>query len=127
MCPPDDDLPPVPPAASPVSDEYRFPCENCGAQLRFSPGQRRLTCEYCGHEQDIPATEAQRDHALEALDLREALADHVPPEAMEEHRARQCLKDMIEPVYVARMAVFLASDDAAMCTAQDFLVEGGTI
>ena len=49
------------------------------------------------------------------------------PEAMEEHRARQCLKDMIEPVYVARMAVFLASDDAAMCTAQDFLVEGGTI
>lgn len=49
------------------------------------------------------------------------------PEALEEHRARQCLKDMIEPVYVARMAVFLASDDAAMCTAQDFLVEAGTI
>lgn len=49
------------------------------------------------------------------------------PEAMEDHRARQCLKDMIEPVYVARMAVFLASDDAAMCTAQDFLVEAGTI
>lgn len=49
------------------------------------------------------------------------------PESLEEHRARQCLKDMIEPVYVARMAVFLASDDAAMCTAQDFLVEGGTI
>jgi NAD(P)-dependent dehydrogenase (short-subunit alcohol dehydrogenase family) len=49
------------------------------------------------------------------------------PEAMEAHRDRQCLKDMIEPVYVARMAVFLASDDAAMCTAQDFLVEAGTI
>ena len=49
------------------------------------------------------------------------------PEALEAHRDRQCLKDMIEPVYVARMAVFLASDDAAMCTAQDFLVEGGTI
>ena len=49
------------------------------------------------------------------------------PEALEAHRDRQCLKDMIEPVYVARMAVFLASDDAAMCTAQDFLVEAGTI
>lgn len=49
------------------------------------------------------------------------------PEALEEHRERQCLKDMIEPVYVARMAVFLASDDAAMCTAQNFMVEAGTI
>ncbi len=49
------------------------------------------------------------------------------PEAMEAHRERQCLKDMIEPVYVARMAVFLASDDAAMSTAQYFMVEGGTI
>jgi NAD(P)-dependent dehydrogenase (short-subunit alcohol dehydrogenase family) len=34
---------------------------------------------------------------------------------------------MIEPVYVARMVLFLASDDAAMCTAQNFLVEGGTV
>lgn len=49
------------------------------------------------------------------------------PEATEAHRERQCLKDMIEPVYVARMALFLASDDAAMCTGQDFLVEGGVI
>ena len=49
------------------------------------------------------------------------------PEALEAHRDRQCLKDMIEPVYVARMAVFLASDDAAMCTAQNFMVEGGSI
>lgn len=49
------------------------------------------------------------------------------PEATRAHRERQCLKDMIEPVYVARMAVFLASDDAAMCTGQDFLVEGGAI
>lgn len=49
------------------------------------------------------------------------------PAAMAEHRERQCLKDMIEPVYVARMAVFLASDDAAMCTASNFMVEAGAI
>ena len=49
------------------------------------------------------------------------------PAAMTEHRERQCLKDMIEPVYVARMAVFLASDDAAMCTASNFMVEAGAI
>lgn len=51
----------------------------------------------------------------------------VTPEAVEGHRARQCLPDMIEPVYVARMVVFLASDDAAMCTACNYMVEAGSI
>ena len=36
-------------------------------------------------------------------------------------------KDPIEPVYVARMALFLASDDSAMCTASDYMVEAGSI
>jgi len=49
------------------------------------------------------------------------------PEALERHRGRQCLPDLIEPVYVARMAVFLASDDAAMCTANSYMVEAGSI
>jgi NAD(P)-dependent dehydrogenase (short-subunit alcohol dehydrogenase family) len=49
------------------------------------------------------------------------------PEALEKHRARQCLPDLIEPVYVARMVVFLASDDAAMCTANNYMVEAGSI
>ena len=51
----------------------------------------------------------------------------VTPEAIEKHRARQCLPDLIEPVYVARMVLFLASDDAAMCTAGNFMVEAGSI
>ncbi|MDB6180061.1 zinc ribbon domain-containing protein [Paracoccus fistulariae] len=33
--------------------EYRYPCENCGASLRFQPGQDVLVCDYCGHEQRI--------------------------------------------------------------------------
>lgn len=49
------------------------------------------------------------------------------PEALENHRLRQCLPDLIEPVYVARMVVFLASDDAAMCTANNYMVEAGSI
>ncbi len=49
------------------------------------------------------------------------------PESLEKHRERQCLPDLIEPVYVARMAVFLASDDAAMCTANNYMVEAGSI
>jgi D-xylose 1-dehydrogenase len=49
------------------------------------------------------------------------------PEALARHRARQCLPELIEPVYVARMVLFLASDDAAMCTANNYMVEAGSI
>lgn len=49
------------------------------------------------------------------------------PEALEKHRQNQCLPDLIEPVYVARMVLYLASDDAAMCTANNFMVEAGSI
>jgi len=49
------------------------------------------------------------------------------PEALEKHRARQCLPDLIEPVHVARMVLFLASDDAAMCSANNYMVEAGSI
>lgn len=51
----------------------------------------------------------------------------VTEEAIERHRQRQCLPDLIEPVHVARMVVFLASDDAAMCTANNYMVEAGSI
>ncbi|GGE42670.1 SDR family NAD(P)-dependent oxidoreductase [Actibacterium pelagium] len=51
----------------------------------------------------------------------------VTPEALAKHLDRQCLPDPIDPVYVARMVVFLASDDAAMCSANNFMVEGGSI
>jgi NAD(P)-dependent dehydrogenase (short-subunit alcohol dehydrogenase family) len=51
----------------------------------------------------------------------------VTPEKLERHQARQCLPDLIEPVYVARMVLFLASDDAAMCTANNYMVEAGSI
>ncbi len=49
------------------------------------------------------------------------------PEALERHRERQCLPDLIDPVYLARMVLFLASDDAAMCTANNYMVEAGSI
>lgn len=51
----------------------------------------------------------------------------VTPEGLSRQLAAQCLPDPIEPVYVARMALFLASDDAAMCTANNYMVEAGSI
>ncbi len=38
---------------------------------------------------------------------------------------RQCLPDRLQPHDLARMVLFLASDDSAMCTAQNFIVDGG--
>ena len=51
----------------------------------------------------------------------------VTPEAIERHLQRQCLPDTVRPEHIARMVLFLASDDAAMCTANNYMVEGGSI
>lgn len=50
----------------------------------------------------------------------------VTEESLARHLENQCLPDPIDPVYLARMVLFLASDDAAQCTAQNFFVEGGS-
>jgi len=51
----------------------------------------------------------------------------VTQESLDNHLNNQCLKDPIAPEYVTRMVVFLASDDAAMCTASNYMVDGGSI
>jgi len=51
----------------------------------------------------------------------------VTPEGLKRQLEAQCLPDPLEPVYVARMALFLASDDSAMCTANNYMVEAGSI
>ena len=46
----------------------------------------------------------------------------------EDLKRNQCLPDKLQPHDIAAMVLFLASDDAAMCTAQEFKVDaGGTI
>lgn len=51
----------------------------------------------------------------------------VTPEGLAKQIDRQCLPDPIDPIYVARMVLFLASDDSAMCSANNFMVEAGSI
>jgi NAD(P)-dependent dehydrogenase (short-subunit alcohol dehydrogenase family) len=38
---------------------------------------------------------------------------------------RQCLPGRLQPDDVARTVLFLAADDSAMCSAQNFIVDGG--
>lgn len=37
----------------------------------------------------------------------------------------QCIDELMMPHHIATMALFLASDDSALCTAQDFIVDAG--
>ena len=37
----------------------------------------------------------------------------------------QCIGQDLMPIHIASMALFLAADDSAMCTGQDFIVDGG--
>lgn len=39
----------------------------------------------------------------------------------------QCINQPLMPEHIAGMALFLAADDSAMCTAQDFIVDGGWV
>jgi D-xylose 1-dehydrogenase len=47
------------------------------------------------------------------------------PEADAMRAAAQALPDRIDPVEVARLALFLASDDSRMCTGQEFVIDAG--
>ena len=49
----------------------------------------------------------------------------VTPEAEADIDRNQCLPGRIVPVDIAAMVLFLASDDARMCTGQEFTVDAG--
>ena len=51
----------------------------------------------------------------------------VTPETEKEIAARQCLKRKLQPVEVANVIVFLASDAASACTSQQYIVDGGWV
>jgi D-xylose 1-dehydrogenase len=51
----------------------------------------------------------------------------VTPEAEKQIDQGQCLKGRVQPTDLARMVLFLASDDSRMCSAQEFTVDGGWV
>ncbi|MCB6178176.1 primosomal protein N' (replication factor Y) - superfamily II helicase [Rhodobacter sp. Har01] len=80
---------PLPPPAT--GTEHRWPCAQCGAQLRFAPGQTELVCDHCGHVQTIPqAGDRRRARALHEHDLAAGLRDDLPVSAMQDVRTTTC-------------------------------------
>jgi len=73
-----------------VADSH-WPCDSCGADLRFAPGQTQLVCTHCGHVQSIAAeTPRSQSRALSELDLQQGLRNDLPGTIMEEVRATSC-------------------------------------
>jgi NAD(P)-dependent dehydrogenase (short-subunit alcohol dehydrogenase family) len=55
------------------------------------------------------------------------LRDWVTPDAERLIESSQCLPDKLVPADVARLVLWLAADDSAMCTSQNWVVDGGWI
>lgn len=70
--------------------EHHYPCESCGADLRFAPGQERLVCDHCGHVQDIPKATGRGTAHLRELPLAAGLSADLPAEEMQESRTLSC-------------------------------------
>ena len=74
--------------------EHRYPCDQCGAELRFAPGQSVLKCDHCGHEQKIAVQDdgpwAGKSKPFAELDLERGLRDDLPATASEEVRSTHC-------------------------------------
>ncbi len=74
-----------------VAEQNHWPCAQCGADLRYAPGQTELKCNFCGHQQQIATTSAKsKARALGELDLARGLADDLPSAASEEVRSTSC-------------------------------------
>ena len=82
--PPDTDTP------APGVEEHRFPCDTCGADMRFDPASQGMLCDQCGNADPIPAPTRQAlARALAEVDLRRSLAG-LPEEATETTHVTQC-------------------------------------
>jgi len=51
----------------------------------------------------------------------------VDEQAREEIAKGQCINQPLLPEHISQMALFLASDQSSMCTAQQFIVDGGWV
>jgi NAD(P)-dependent dehydrogenase (short-subunit alcohol dehydrogenase family) len=55
------------------------------------------------------------------------IREHLTPDGDARIDALQSITTRIQPDDIAAMALFLAADDSAMCTSQEFIVDGGWI
>ncbi|PIE09551.1 MAG: primosomal protein N' (replication factor Y) - superfamily II helicase [Rhodobacterales bacterium] len=73
-----------------LADDHRFPCGNCGSDLRFDPDSQALVCDHCGNTEPVQAAGPWGGEAIRELDFRRALENQLPEAEIEETRTTQC-------------------------------------
>ncbi len=58
------------PPEIPKTEEHRFPCDNCGGDMRFDPGGDRMICDHCGN---IEGLGRANPAAIREIDIRAGL------------------------------------------------------
>lgn len=74
--------------ATPPVQDHRFPCDNCGSDLRFDPGDHRLMCDHCGNTQMIERSSPSG--GIKELDFQDAVNNLLADEEIEETRVITC-------------------------------------
>lgn len=88
---------------------HRWPCPQCGSDLRFAPGQAKMVCAHCGHAQ--PMAEAgpwQKSTSLQEIPLAQGLDLDIGDELAEDIRADTCPN-------CSALVEFLGARHAANC------------
>jgi len=74
---------------TPITEEHRFPCDTCGADMRFDPAQGKLICDFCGNEETL-TTPHPTLQPIRELDFRAAIDAKLPDSEIEVTRVTQC-------------------------------------
>ena len=72
------------------TNETQFPCNRCGADLRFEPGTDRLSCDHCGNEERIEDGILWSGSPLKELDFQTALQGALPESEHQESQVLNC-------------------------------------
>lgn len=86
------EMPPPPPTKlTETPPEHRFPCDACGANMRFEPGSGQLTCAHCGNTDVIDEPSGPWGGSeIKELDFRAALRDQLDQADLEETQVFSC-------------------------------------
>ncbi|MFS4437305.1 primosomal protein N' (replication factor Y) - superfamily II helicase [Paracoccaceae bacterium GXU_MW_L88] len=72
-------------------NDHRFPCHQCGSDMRFAPESGLLACDHCGATRQIGASEGFWNGAeLAEIPIQEGLDNELAPAEMEDIRTSQC-------------------------------------
>lgn len=75
------------PPEIPATQEHRFPCDSCGGDMRFDPGDDQMVCDHCGNTQALsrPSTTG-----IQEIDIRKGLDTAARDVEQEETRVLSC-------------------------------------